>query len=161
MVLNLSGWQQSVSRLKFPGFSWPVAWSCHTSCYALSGKSEMKSCHRIGIRFSRIHLHFYQVLTKKYWGNSCIIYVCLCGEWFSQYICVRESKWLMETEQSLYKEETRLGKKAAKEIIRLKVDMINVHKIMKVMGKMNTELLFPYPAMFELQCIDETIRSLV
>lgn len=39
--------------------------------------------------------------------------------------------------------------------------MINVHKIMKVMGKMNTELLFPYPAMFELQCIDESIRSLV
>lgn len=67
----------------------------------------------------------------------------------------------METEQSLYKEETRLGKKAAKEIIRLKVDMINVHKIVKVMGKTNMELLFPYPAMFELQCIDETIRSLV
>lgn len=39
--------------------------------------------------------------------------------------------------------------------------MINVHKIMKVMGKMNTELLFLYPAMFELQCIDETIKSLV
>lgn len=35
--------------------------------------------------------------------------------------------------------------------------MINVHKIMKVMGKMNTELLFPYPAMFELQCSDENI----
>lgn len=47
------------------------------------------------------------------------------------------------------------------EIIRLKFDMINVHKIMKVMGKMNAELLFPYPAIFELQCINETVRSLV
>lgn len=43
------------------------------------------------------------------------------------------------TEQSLYKEETRLKKQ---QIIRLRVDMINIHKIMKVTGKMNIELLF-------------------
>lgn len=46
------------------------------------------------------------------------------------------------TEQSPYKEETRLEKRSW-EIIRLRVDMINIHKIMKVMGKRNTVLLFP------------------
>ena len=46
-------------------------------------------------------------------------------------------------EQSSHLIRKRQGwKRGSWEIIRLSVDKINVHKIMKVMGKMNTEL-FP------------------
>lgn len=50
------------------------------------------------------------------------------------------TKIINATKQSPHKEETKLEKW---EIIRLRVDMIDVHKIMKVMGKMNIKPLFP------------------
>lgn len=86
--------------------------------------------------------HWSWVLLKSYWRISSIIYVCLYREWFSPYICVWEPKWLMEQSSHLIRK--RQGwKKGSWEIIKLRVDKINVHKIVKVMSKMNTELLFP------------------